>query len=304
MNSIKDFINKYDLNVRSYLKKDNIRVIDTDKGKYVIKKKTNYDNNLYEYLVNKNFNYILEKEDFNDYEVYPYVLEVNAPKGEKAIELVYILSYLHNKTTYYREVSIDKVKQIYEEKEAEIEYLNHYYHDMQDVIEQKVYMSPAEYLLIRNISLVYSALGYAKLKLEEWYEYKVKQKKERIVLLHNKPCIKHFLMGNKKSLISWNNYKRDIPIYDFLYFYKHDYIDLEMSTLFDIYKSRFLYTKDEKLLFLSLISIPDKVSFEHSNYINCLNVNKIIKYVEKTREFVLKENEKKEEEYHNKFKEQ
>ena len=303
MNNIKDFIDKYNLNVRGYEEKNNIRIIDTDKGKYVIKPKRNYDNGLYQYLVNKNFNYILEREEFNDYEVYPYINEVETPSPEKAIELVYTLSILHNKTTYYREVSIDKVKELYEKKQKEINYLEHYYHDMQDMIEQKVYMSPGEYLLIRNMSMIYSALGYSKMKLDEWYEYKIKQKKERIVLLHNKPCIDHILMGNQRFLISWNDYKRDIPIYDFLYFYKHDYMNLEMSTLFDIYKSKFYFTKDEKLLFLSLISIPEKVTFSNSNYINCLNVHKLVKYVAKTRDFTLKENEEKEKEYHDEFNE-
>lgn len=303
MNNIKDFIDKYNLNVRVYEEKNNIRIIDTDKGKYVIKPKRNYDNGLYQYLVNKNFNYILEREEFNDYEVYPYINEVETPSPEKAIELVYTLSILHNKTTYYREVSIDTVKELYEKKQEEINYLEHYYHDMQDMIEQKVYMSPGEYLLIRNMSMIYSALGYSKMKLDEWYEYKIKQKKERIVLLHNKPCIDHFLMGNQRFLISWNDYKRDIPIYDFLYFYKHDYMNLEMSTLFDIYKSKFYFTKDEKLLFLSLISIPEKVTFSNSNYINCLNVHKLVKYVAKTRDFTLKENEEKEKEYHDEFNE-
>lgn len=303
MNNIKNFTSKYNLNIRSYEEKNNIRIIDTDKGKYVIKKNNNYDKDLYKYLTSKNFNYILERETFDNYEVYPYINEVNIPIQEKAIELVYVLSLLHNKTTYYKEVKIDKVKEIYEKYQQQIDYLNHYYHDLQDVIEQKIYMSPGEYLLIRNISMIYSALTYAKIKLEEWYEYKIKQKKERIVLLHNKPCIEHFIIGEEKSLISWNNYKRDIPIYDFLYFYKHDYINLEMSTLFDIYKSRFCYTKDEKLLFLALISIPDKITFTSNNYKNCINVNRVVKYVEKTRNFVLKENEEQQEEYHDEFNE-
>ena len=110
-------------------------------------------------------------------------------------------------------------------------------------------------------------------------------------------------MGNKRFLISWDDYTRDIPIYDFLYFYKHDYMDLEMSTLFDVYKSKFYYTKDEKLLFLSLISIPEKITFSNSNYINCLNVHKLVKYIAKTRDFTLKENEEKEKEYHDEFNE-
>mgnify|MGYP004540705127 FL=1 len=169
------------------------------------------------------------------------------------------------------------------------------------MIEQKIYMSPGEYLLIRNISLVYSALQYAKSNLDRWYEIKKVQKKERVVLLHNKPSLEHILMGNTPQLISWNNYKRDIPIYDFIYFYKKDYLKLEMSTLFDIYQSKFMYTDDEMLLFLSIISIPKKITFSDTNYNNCYNVYEFIRYMEMTRDFVSKEDEKRKKENENEF---
>ncbi len=303
MNSLKEFINKYDLNIRGYKEIKNIKIINTDKGKYVLKKKLNDDNGLYKYLLNKNFNYILEREEIDNYEVYPYIEELELPKEEKTIDLVYILSMLHNKTTFYKEVVLDKVKELFETLNKEIEYLNYYYHDLQDVIEQRVYMSPAEYLLIRNISLIYSAINFSKEKIKEWYDYKIKQKKERVVLLHNKPCIDHLLVSNNKQLISWNKYKRDIPIYDFIYFYKHDYMDLEMEALFDMYQSKFLYTKDEYLLFLTLLSIPKKITFTRKNYYDCEEVYKFIKYVEKTKDFILKENEKYQKENKDKFEE-
>lgn len=292
MNNLKEIKDKLNLNIRKYKEFRNIKIIDTDKGKYVIKNRNKYNDNIYEYLTNKNFNYILEREKIDDYELFPFIEEVEIPNEEKAIELVYILSLLHNKTTYYREIILDRVKNIYETLTEEIKYLDYYYHDLQDMIEQKVYMSPGEYLLIRNISLVYSSLEYAKKNLDEWFKHKKKQNKERVVLLHNKPNLEHLLIGESKQLISWNNAKRDIPIYDFIYFYKSDYLDLEMNTLFDIYQSKFLYTEDEKLLFLTILSIPKKIAFTKNNYDDCYEIFKFVKYIEKTRDFILKENEK------------
>ena len=292
MNKIEAFLDKNDLSIRSYQKKGNISIIDTNRGKYVIKNKFLDDLRLYSYLDNRNFPYLLDFDSVNDYDIYPYIEEVDIPFPEKGIELVYILSLLHNKTTYYREVSMDDVKKIYEDTLGEITYLDTYYHELQDIIEQKVYMSPEEYLLIRNISFVYSALNFSRERLEEWYKKKSEKKKERVVLLHNKPCLEHLLIGDNKSLISWEESSRGIPIYDFIYFYKHDYMNVEMSTLFDIYQSKFLYTEDEYLLFLSLISIPGKLKWGSNHYSNSENTYFFVRYVTKTRDFILKENEK------------
>ena len=246
---------------------------------------------------------MIEKEELEDYDVFPYVDEIELPKNEKAIDLVNILSLLNNKTTFYQKVVLDEVKKTYENINEKIDYLNKYYFDLQDIIEQKVYMSPEEYLLIRNMSLVYSSLNFSKEKLEQWYKYKVNQKKERIVLLHNKPSLDHLLIGNQKQLISWNNYKRDIPIYDFLYFYKENYLEIEMPSLFELYQSKFYYTKDEYLLFLVLLTIPEKIVFTKNHFNDCQKVYKMIQYLLKTRDFVLKENEKYPEENENKFNE-
>lgn len=301
MNNLKDIVDKLNLNIRSYQELKKIRILDTDQGKYVIKSRDRRNDDLYEYLSNRNFSYILERERIDNYDLFPFINEISLPQEEKAIELVYILSLLHNKTTFYQEVALDKVKEIYETLTKEIEYLNYYYHDLQDIIEQKVYMAPEEYLLIRNISLVYSALDFAKYNLDKWYEYKKNQKKERVVLLHGKPKLDHFLVGESSRLISWNNYKRDLPIYDFIYFYKSDYLDLEMSTLFDTYQSKFAYTEEELLLFLTMIAIPKKIIFTRNHYHDCYEISKFVKYMEKTRDFILKENKKTEETNHYEF---
>ena len=304
MNSLGDITSKDDLNIRKYKEIKNVKIIDTDKGKFVLKLKNKDENGLYQYLGNKHFDYLINKEELDDYNIFPYINEVEMPNEEKAIDLVYILSLLHNKTTFYREVVLDEVKKNYEELSNKIDYMYRYYHDLQDVIEKRVYMSPGQYLLIRNMSLVYSTLDFSKQKLDEWYKYKVNQKKERVVLIHNRPSLDHLLVGEEKKLISWDSYKRDLPIYDFLYFYRINFLDVEMDSLFELYQSKFYFTKDEYLLFLVLLTIPDKVVFTKNHFEDSKAVYKFTKYLSKTRDFILKENEKYQDENKNEFQEQ
>ncbi len=302
MSNINNIVDKCNIRINKYEEKSNIKIIDTDKGKYILKEKKG-DNNLYKYLSNKQFNYFLEHENIDNYNIFPYIEEEKIPNQEKGIDLVYLLSILHNKTLYYSEVILDDVKKQYENLNGIIDSVNKFYFEKQDTIEQRIYMSPEEYLLIRNTSLIYSSLTFAKNKLKEWYEYKITQKKERVVLLHNKPCIEHLLVDDKKRLISWEECRRDIPIYDFLYFYKKNYQELEMTSLFDIYQSKFPYTKDEYLLFLVFLSIPEKIEFTGHHYNDTQKVYNMIRYLDLTRKFISKDNKENKTKDENKFEE-
>ncbi len=293
MNNIEKIINRYNWNPLKYEFKKNAKIIQTEEGKYVLKKKSENVNNIHDYLYNRNFNYYLplEKDD-DDYEIYRYIEEKNISKEDKAIDLIYTISMLHIKTTTYREVLLDDVKKIYEDVLARIQYLNEYYHNIQDYIESKIYFSPEEYLLIRHISAIYNSLNFSYQNIEKWYKIKSNSKKERVVQLHNNLSLDHFLEEENSYLISWNHSKKDIPVYDFLNFYKNEYLNLEMNSLFDIYQSKYQFLEDEKLLFFSLIALPQKIELKKSHYLNTQIVSKLVKYVIKTRTFILKENEK------------
>ena len=145
---------------------------------------------------------------------------------------------------------------------------------------------------MQNISKFYKALNYSDYKIDEWYALKEKEKTERIVKLHNNATLDHFLKEENSYLINWDYAKKDYVIYDFLKFYKNEYLDLEMTSLFDLYQTKYEYTKDELLLFESLISIMPKITFSKTNYINTLEVRTIINYVDKTNEFLSKYYEK------------
>ena len=174
MTSLKDLLKKYDLTIENVKYLKSAKIIDTKKGKYVIKIKTSSNHQIYDYLLNRNFeNVLLPINNSTDtYEIYPYIESENISNEDKAQNLIYTLSLLHNYTTIYENLNLDTVKEIYETTQKELENLDYYYHDLQDYIENKVFMAPEEYLLIRNISNVYNAITYSKNSLEKWYEEK------------------------------------------------------------------------------------------------------------------------------------
>ena len=297
MNNLKELLNRNNIVIKKITYKNNSIIIETEKEKYIIKDKKNIKTKeLYTYLNNRNFNnYIPLEIDDSNIEIYKYIEEKNISKEEKAIDLIYVMSMLHVKTTSYKEVILDDVKKIYEEINNRINYLYKYYNNMQDNIESKTYYSPEEYLLIRNISYIYNSLDYSKLKIEKWYELKKQETKERVVQLHNNLSIDHVIEGDKTYLISWKKAKKDIVIYDFINFYKNEYLNLEMNSLFKIYQSKYKYTKDEEQLFSSILSLPYKIEFKSDHYINNQITKKLIKYIIKTKKFLLEEYEKSEE---------
>ena len=155
-------------------------------------------------------------------------------------------------------------------------------------------MSPAEQLLMINISKFYKALNYAEHKIDLWYTKKENQKQERTVQLHNNLSLNHILKEEIPYIINWDKSKRGIPIFDFLIFYKKEYMDLEMNSLFNLYQNKYSFYPEEKLLFESLISIPEKIILNKTNYINTVNTKKIITYIDKTSQFLSEYNEKNE----------
>ena len=112
MNSLEKISKKYNLNIRKYEEKNKIRIIDTDKGKFVLKRNVPSEQHLYEYLNNKHFDYLIDKEMVDNYDIFPYIDEISVPKDEKGIELVNVLSLLHNKTTFYKKVVLDDTKKL------------------------------------------------------------------------------------------------------------------------------------------------------------------------------------------------
>ena len=304
MNKISSLSSLYDIKVLKYVYKNSVLILDTDKGKYVIKeKKSNRKKEIYDYLLSRGFPFFLYPESYiNDkYEVYPYINEVSTLKEEKAVHLINVLSELQIRTTTYKEYTLDEIKELYEEKNKQINTLINYYNDLEEAFSTKVYPSSYERLYLVNASKVYNTLLYSKELVEKWYLSVIQNKKKRLVLLHNHLSLDHFLDCKDAKIINFDYASYGSPVYDFSYFYKKHYYELDMFSLFKIYQHRYTYTYEEMLLLFIQIIIPIKVKLTNNNLENTLAFHKLISYIDITRDFILKQQEKQKKENNDKL---
>lgn len=291
MNQYKLLINKNDLNIDKCTIKGKAIIIDTDKGKYVLKEKNNYK--LFKYLESRgfyNFPGIVDYDRENG--LYEYIENIEYDDEEKALDLIRITAHLHSKTSYYKEVTNEDFKSIYEEVLREIDYIYNYYLDIINIVESKVYMSPSEYLLSRNISKVFAACFYCKNGINDWLEKVKYLKRKRVCTLHNNLDTSNVLKNKEIYLISWKN-KIDIPIYDLVNFYNKNALKYDFEFLFKEYERICSLETYEKDLLLILISIPYKITFSNLEYENVKTVRKFLDKIYKT-EFLLEPKTKEE----------
>lgn len=251
-------------------------------NEYVLKENKG-NNKVFSYLDARGFNYYPSNKVLSDkYVLYEYLKDYNISDDERAIELINLVSLLHSKTTRYNSISIDDYKKIYEDIDNKINKLYSYYSDLNELIEQEIYMSPSNYLLVRNISKIYSSLNYCKNELDNWYELVKDNKKERVALIHNNLSLDHLIRNENSYLISWDKSKFDNPIYDLYNFYKNNYEKIEFSSLLELYQKRYPLKQNELKLFFILISLPDKIEFTNNDFNNCKLVDKMLDYLYKT----------------------
>jgi len=273
-------------NINKLTIKRDAKIID---NKIVIKDRKNKNiDKTYRYLKSRSFDYFPEPIEVHpNYEIYPFIEDSEEPREQKAVDLTHLISLLHNKTTFYREVDIDKNKEIYEDILTRLEYLNNYYTDLITLIEKEVYMSPSSYLIARNINIIFQSIYYSKDSIELWYKKIENNKNERVVNIHNNINLDHYIKSDKPYLISWNKSKIDSPIYDLLSFYKNHYLELDFDDLFHYYESNYPLKEEERLLLFTYMAIPPKIEIENNEYKMCIKINKIIDYLYKTSNLIM-----------------
>ena len=127
--------------------KNSVRIIEGDTEKLVIKRRDKDLSELYKYLKSRSFDCfpdILYKT--NNYDIYRYIEGVEISNEEKALDIIRLVSLLHSKTTFYKEIDDDTYKGLYEEIIGKIEYLFNYYNDIAEVIEKEEFMETLEYI--------------------------------------------------------------------------------------------------------------------------------------------------------------
>lgn len=267
MKQINEILKKYKLKPNRYVKNGKATIVDTEIGRFVIKK-NNYNKKIFNYLKSRNFNYypkIINDLD-EEYEISEYIEEIDYPNEQKMLDLINLISLLHSKTTHFKEIDYEDYKQIYEDIKNNIEYLEDYYNEMITIIESHVYMSPSEYLLARNISRIFISLNFCKNEIENWYNLIKDKTKQRVVVLHNNLDLSHFIKNDNSYLISWDKSKIGIPIFDLYILYKRHALDYDFSEILKNYEKNYPLKKEERILLFILIALPIKLEFNKSNY--------------------------------------
>lgn len=287
MKKFKSLLNKNDLKVNKYTIKGKSMIVETPLGQFVLKKGKN---DIFKYLSSRNFEYFPKIIDSDNNEtLYEYIDDVKYDSSQRAFDIIHLTSLLHSKTTYYKEVDLDEYKKIYEDIIKKIEYINNYFLDIINVIESNIYMSPSEYLIARNISKIFACIYFCKNEINLWYEIVKDKKRKRVVTLHNNLKLDNIIKNQKSYLISWENSKIDMPIYDIVNFYNNYALDFDFKVLMAEYERIFPLLEDEKKLFKVLISIPNKIPNTNNEYEKVKNVRALLDKIYKTEYFLTPE---------------
>lgn len=299
MSKTLDILKKVYKPLRVTIKK-NTTILETMEGKFLIKEKGNTNlKETFAYLKSRNFDNFADLIDDtrDELNVFEYVEDVKTPIEQKANDMVDIVSSLHNKSTYYKPVSEDKYKEIYENINNNILYLKDYYVKLFNNIDEEIYMSPSHYLLIRNSSKIIASLDFSKSELDKWYEEAKTKNKERVALIHNNLSTDHYLRNKKGYLVSWEKAKVDTPVLDLVTFYKNEYFNIDFESILEKYLQKNPLSEDEKKLFFILISILDEVNLSDNEFESVKNVRQLLDYLFITENLVrpyytIKEEEK------------
>lgn len=285
MKEISELLKKKDIRALSYKKDGNVLIADTNKGKVVIKRNKN-KNYIYNYLNNRNFNYYPEIIEEEKYVVTKYIEDVDIPKEQKIMDLIDLVSLMHNKTTHYKEISEDEYKKIYEDLHNNFEYLYEYYNDLITLIDEKVFMSPSEYLLARNINAIFKSIEIGKGYVEDWLKEIDGLTKMRLSVVHNNLDLSHYIRNSYDYLVSWDKSKIDIPVFDLYNLYNNHCLDFDFYEVLKRYEQSYPLKKYELELFFILITMPSKIEFNDSEYNMCIKISNQINMLYKSNALI------------------
>lgn len=264
-------------------------ILDSMDGKFVVKPKGQKDiKELFKYLKSRDFVSFPNIVDDTraDIDIYEYIDDAKHPKEQKAIDMIRVVALLHSKTSYTKEVSEDKYKEIYDNLKGNLEYSKEEYATMVSNIEKNVFMSPSEYLFIRNSSKLFNQIAFCESKLDDWYESAKAKRETRVSVVHNNLSLDHFLKGEKEALISWDKSTIDSPVLDIYNFYKKEALNLEFGSILKEYFKMCSLNDDEKGLLFILLCMPQKISFGDSEFSSCRSISSALDYVFKTEYLV------------------
>jgi thiamine kinase-like enzyme len=271
-----------------YTLKGSVMILETTSGTFVVKDKENDLSGIYNYLKSRNFTNFpkLIDESRNSVNVFEYIEDVKMPKEQKAQDMVNLVSNLHNKTTYFKDVTDDEFKSIYDNILNNLNYLKESYEKYYNNFFSEVMMSPSHYLFMRNYSKINNCLKFCHDELDKWFDMVKNEHKTRVSLVHNNLSIEHFIKSDQDYLISWEHARVDTPVLDLINFYHNDFFDLNFEELLKSYFQKYDLTESEKKLFFIMISTPPEINFSENEFTSSLKLRKKLDYIYKTENLI------------------
>jgi spore coat protein YsxE len=227
-------------------------------------------------------------EGTNAYYLMPWL--PNEPKEERDIryhKLFQELAHLHSLTSHEVNLKQEDIKKHYE-------WLSKQWDDRKEDLEkyvteceQKLYMSPFELYFCMFYNECSHALGFARTKLDDWYE-KIKEKeKARLVTIHGKLSSKHFIYDENGTgyFINFERTKEASPIYDLMPFYfralrTYPIQSSENYEWFTTYQQHFSLREEELLLFYCYMAFPELIVRAVDQYRNEQGAQTEMKHVQ------------------------
>ena len=287
MKQINEILKKYNLKPHRYINNGKVTIVDTEMGRFAIKKNLKIKK-IFTYLKSRSFNYYPKNinDEEEEYEITEYLDDIDYPNEQKMLDLINLVTLLHNKTTHYKEIDFDDYKQIYEDVKNNIEYLTSYYNDLITFIDTHIFMSPSEYMLARSISRIFNALNFCSYEIDNWYDLVKEKTKQRVVVLHNNLDLSHFIKNENSYLLSWDKAKIGIPIFDLYILYKHHGLDYNFEDILKHYEQSYPLQKDERKLLFVLIALPPKLDFSKNVYQMTSEITKMMDLLYKTEKLI------------------
>jgi len=277
-----------------YTIKGKATILETMTGEYIIKEKDKDLKDLYNYLESRGFIFFPSLIDASrsDVNVFEYVTDSKRPEPQKLDDLMDTIASLHNKTSYFKEVSEDHFKKIYEDVKSNLLYQDNYYNTLFDIHINDIYMSPSVYLFMRNYYLIKNNIDYAYKLLDEWYDLVKSEKNVRVCIVHNNLSLDHYLSD---KLISWDHYLVDTPVLDIYKLYQNTWDNIDFKEPLEKYFYKFPFIDYEKKLLYILMLMPPQPKKEDTEFKKCKELNKVINYIYKSKELVWPDNSNHEE---------
>ena len=284
-NEINKLLRNYGIKIYSYKKKKNYYIVATNKEKFVVS--NNFNNNyIFDYLSTRMFNFYPEIVINDKYLVTKYIEDKIIPREQKINDLIDLMSLLHSKTSYYKNIT-DEYLIMYDELENNYNYLYEYYQKIIDDIDNSIFLSPSKYLIARNITLILDSLNLGRYYLERWKEKISKLDKMRVSVINNDLSLSNYKRDDKPYIINWSKSKIDIPIFDLYKLNSNE--DIDIYEVLKRYEKKYQLKNGEKELLMVLLFMPNKIDITNNEYNMCKNIkreiNRLIKVHKLNRQY-------------------